>query len=148
MTGNMSRLGEAYVKGELTVDGKIEDVLAIGIALAERIGASPVARRLAPLLARRKRHSRAQDAEGVRYHFDVSNDFHRLWLDRHMIYSCAYFATGGEDLDTAQELKLDHLCRRAGAAAVVAAVPVRCGGTHAGGPAAPLSVTRGLFPRV
>jgi cyclopropane-fatty-acyl-phospholipid synthase len=89
-------------------------VLVIGIALAERIGASPVARRLAPLLARRKRHSRAEDAEDVRYHYDVSNDFYRLWLDRHMIYSCAYFATGGEDLDTAQELKLDHLCRRAG----------------------------------
>ena len=42
----------------------------IGIALAERIGASPVARRLAPLLARRKRHSRAQDAEDVRYHYE------------------------------------------------------------------------------
>ena len=112
LTGNMGRLGEAYVKGELTVDGRVEDVLAIGIALAERIGASPVVRRLAPLFARRRRHSKAQDAADVRYHYDVSNEFYRLWLDRHMIYSCAYFPTGTEDLDTAQEAKLDHLCRK------------------------------------
>lgn len=112
LTGNIARLGEAYVKGGLTVDGRIEDVLAIGMALAERVGASPIARRLAPLLVHRKRHSKAQDAEDVRYHYDVSNEFYRLWLGRHMIYSCAYFATGTEDLDTAQELKLDHLCRK------------------------------------
>jgi cyclopropane-fatty-acyl-phospholipid synthase len=48
----------------------------------------------------------------VRYHYDVSNDFYRLWLDRNMVYSCAYFETGEEDLDTAQEQKLEHICRK------------------------------------
>ena len=115
LTGNMSRLGEAYVKGELTVDGRIGDIVLVGVALAERIGTSPLVRRLAPLaglLGRARRHSRAKDARDVRHHYDVSNDFYRLWLDRQMVYSCAYFITGEEDLDLAQEQKLDHLCKK------------------------------------
>ena len=116
LTGNMARLGEAYISGELAVEGRTEDILAVGIALAERVGASPLVRRIAPVAARlgrlRRGHSRAGDARDVRYHYDVSNEFYRLWLDRHMVYSCAYFATGEEDLDTAQEQKLDHLCRK------------------------------------
>ena len=109
----MGRLAQAYVEGELGVDGRIADVLRVGIALAERIGNLPLLRRAAPLLARLpRRHSRRADAAAVRYHYDVSNDFYGLWLDRHMIYSCAYFATGNEDLDTAQQQKLDHICRK------------------------------------
>ena len=48
----------------------------------------------------------------MRFHYDVSNEFYRLWLDRHIVYSCAYFKTGEEDLDTAQKQKLDHICRK------------------------------------
>jgi cyclopropane-fatty-acyl-phospholipid synthase len=113
LSGDMGRLAEAYVAGELAVDGRAEDVLCVGIALAERLGHAPVLRRLAPLAARwPRRHSKARDAQWVRYHYDVSNEFYRLWLDRHMIYSCAYFMTGAEDLDAAQEQKLDHICKK------------------------------------
>jgi cyclopropane-fatty-acyl-phospholipid synthase len=109
----MGRLAEAYVAGELAVDGRVEDVLSVGIALAEKLGKAPVLRRLAALAARLpRRHSKARDAVWVRYHYDVSNEFYRLWLDRHMVYSCAYFMTGEEDLDTAQEQKLDHICKK------------------------------------
>ena len=111
LTGNMGRLAQAYVEGEIEVEGRIGDVLQVGVALAERIGNLPFLRRAVPLLARLPhRHSKAADARAVRYHYDVSSDFYRLWLDRQMIYSCAYFATGSEDLDTAQEQKLDHIC--------------------------------------
>jgi cyclopropane-fatty-acyl-phospholipid synthase len=57
-------------------------------------------------------HSRQRDAIVVRHHYDVGNDFYALWLDRRMIYSCAYFPTGTEDLDAAQEAKLEHICRK------------------------------------
>jgi cyclopropane-fatty-acyl-phospholipid synthase len=57
-------------------------------------------------------HSERRDAAAVRFHYDLSNDFYALWLDRRMVYSCAYFPTGAEDLDTAQERKLEHLCRK------------------------------------
>ncbi len=113
LTGNMGRLGEAYVEGDIGVEGRLQDVLRIGITIAERIGQSPVIRRIAPLLARLpRRHSKRRDAEAISYHYDVSNRFYALWLDRHMVYSCAYYHTGKEDLDTAQEQKLDHICRK------------------------------------
>jgi cyclopropane-fatty-acyl-phospholipid synthase len=48
----------------------------------------------------------------VTFHYNVSNDFYALWLDQRMVYSCAYFETADEDLDTSQERKLDYLCRK------------------------------------
>ena len=55
------------------------------------------------LFGHRRRHSKAGDAAAVRYHYDVSNEFYRLWLDRHMLYSCAYFVTRDDDLEAAPE---------------------------------------------
>jgi len=42
----------------------------------------------------------------------VSNDFYALWLDPRMVYSCAYYRDGSEDIATAQEQKLDQICRK------------------------------------
>ena len=58
------------------------------------------------------RHSRERDRAAITYHYDVGNEFYALWLDRRMVYSCAYFPTGAEDLDTAQERKFEHMCRK------------------------------------
>jgi cyclopropane-fatty-acyl-phospholipid synthase len=57
-------------------------------------------------------HTPQRDRQAVRYHYDVSNDFYKLWLDRRMVYSCAYFADPADDLDSAQERKLDYICRK------------------------------------
>jgi cyclopropane-fatty-acyl-phospholipid synthase len=57
-------------------------------------------------------HSPQRDRQAVTYHYNISNDFFRLWLDPQMVYSCGYFATGGEELDAAQERKLDYICRK------------------------------------
>jgi cyclopropane-fatty-acyl-phospholipid synthase len=57
-------------------------------------------------------HSRERDLAAIRYHYDVGNEFYSLWLDRRLQYSCAYFPTGSEDLDTAQEAKIEHICRK------------------------------------
>lgn len=111
LTGNMARLGQAYVEGEITVDGRLQDIMQVGIAIAERIGRSSLVQRIAALRPRRA-HSRQRDAEAIEYHYDVSNDFYALWLDPRMVYSCAYFRTGMEDLATAQEQKLEHICRK------------------------------------
>ncbi len=113
LTGNFARLGDAYVSGELGVEGKVEDIISVGIDLAERIGTTPLLSRVARAAALVPfRHSRRRDAAAIRHHYDVSNDFYRLWLDRHLVYSCAYFRTGAEALDTAQEQKLEHICRK------------------------------------
>jgi cyclopropane-fatty-acyl-phospholipid synthase len=113
LTGNMARLGDAYVAGEVVVEGAVEDILRTGIDLAERIGSHPIAAGIARRVgALRPRHRRVDDAAAIHHHYDVSNDFYRLWLDREMVYSCGYFRTGSDDIHLAQEQKLDHLCRK------------------------------------
>jgi len=57
-------------------------------------------------------HTPQRDAAAVRSHYDVGNDFYKLWLDKRMVYSCAYFTNPYVSLDDAQEAKLDHICRK------------------------------------
>jgi cyclopropane-fatty-acyl-phospholipid synthase len=59
-----------------------------------------------------KRHSPERDRQAVSFHYNASNDFYSLWLDREMVYSCAYFKTPQDSIDAAQEQKLDHVCRK------------------------------------
>ena len=111
--GDMSSLGDAYVSGDLTVEGAVRAVLHVGLRIADGGGRSRLVRRLAPLAAKIPgRHSRRRDADNVAIHYDVSNDFYALWLDKEMMYSCAYFGNGTETIDRAQERKLDHICRK------------------------------------
>jgi cyclopropane-fatty-acyl-phospholipid synthase len=93
--GNFGSLGDAYVSGDLSADGHIEDLLSVGLSLAARLGDLRSVRRLSRLASLvPRRRSKASDAANVSYHYDVGNEFYRLWLDERMVYSCAYFRTG------------------------------------------------------
>jgi len=59
-----------------------------------------------------RKHSKALHRKAIAFHYDVSNEFYRLWLDEQMVYSCAYFNDPGESLDQAQRNKLDLICRK------------------------------------
>ena len=109
LSPSLYNLGSAYVEGAIEVSGRADDMIAVVNALA-RTGArneQGFIARIAGLLG--NRHSRKQDAEAIQYHYDVSNEFYRAWLDPSMVYSCAYFETGAEDLATAQLKKIDHI---------------------------------------
>lgn len=104
----LGTLGEAFVDGRLDIDG---DILSV-ITSAERLvaaGGSPATRRIP---SSPTNHTPTQDLDDIKHHYDVGNDFYRLWLDRRMVYSCAYFQTGEETIDAAQEAKLNHICRK------------------------------------
>lgn len=113
MFGRFDRLGEAYVAGDILVEGQVADILSTGIDLAERLGKAPW---LAPVVRGAGllsfRHSKKQDARAIAYHYDISDDFYRAFLDADMIYSCAYFRTGAENIDLAQQQKLAHICNK------------------------------------
>ncbi len=106
---SMSALGEAFVEGHIDVDGDIREIVAVAEHLS-RTGDEEQGRgKLPSWLAR---HTRKSDRKAIEYHYDVSNEFYSAWLDPRMLYSCAYFRTGDEDLATAQVQKLDHICRK------------------------------------
>ncbi len=56
--------------------------------------------------------SEVENTRNIAYHYDVSNAFYALWLDRDMVYTCAYFHDWSDDLDAAQRQKLDMTCRK------------------------------------
>lgn len=103
---SLDLLGAAYVEGRLDLDGPLDEVIRIGDELSRALGKDETAASLP------ESHDKATDAEAISYHYDLSNDFYQLWLDRDMVYSCGYFETGTEDLDQAQQAKLRHLCRK------------------------------------
>ena len=49
--------------------------------------------------------------ENASFHYDLGNDFYRLWLDKTMNYSCAYFKTKADSLYTAQVNKINHILK-------------------------------------
>ncbi len=136
------RLAEAFLDGTLDLEGD-----AIGLIEAAARWSGPRVRpslvasapsawlrrlsrqRAAPLEARLRgqRHSVGRDRDAVRHHYDVSDDFYRLFLDDGMVYSCAYFPLGGERLGDAQRAKLDLVCRKLGLAAGERFLDVGCG---------------------
>jgi cyclopropane-fatty-acyl-phospholipid synthase len=128
------RLAEAYFSQDLDIEGDFfaalalrEHLQAVQMSVGEQIGAAASALRLRALNADRrpqrsngsvshgrtvKAHNRSENRDAIHFHYDVSNDFYALWLDRAMVYSCAYFENAGVDLDAAQQAKLHHICRK------------------------------------
>ncbi len=119
----LASLGEAFVDGRIEVHGDMLDVLAMAEKLASA-GGAPVSARVAAAFGK---HSPKQDRAAIGYHYDVGNDFYRLWLDERMIYSCAYFPNGNETIEAAQLAKLDHICRKLRLTAGERLLDIGCG---------------------
>lgn len=76
---------------------------------------------------RGRRHSKARDADSISHHYDVSNDFYRLFLGPTMTYSCAVFDGVDTPLDAAQEAKYELICQKLGLAPGMRLLDIGCG---------------------
>ena len=101
---NLNKLGEAFVEGHIRVEGSIHEIFRAAEALTRSVAATT--RTGFHFVSR---HSRKRDREAIEYHYNVSNDFYSLFLDRNMVYSCAYYRDDSDTLEVAQEQKLDHI---------------------------------------
>ena len=104
---SLDLLGSAFVEGRLELEGSISEAIRVCDELSQALldddeDTTPP----------RVHHDKATDAESISYHYDLSNDFYQVWLDRDMAYSCGYFETGEESLDEAQQAKFRLLCRK------------------------------------
>jgi cyclopropane-fatty-acyl-phospholipid synthase len=122
-------LGRAYVAGEIEVDDldALVDVAdawrpptlsawgRVRLMLAAARAAGGLSRPPVPVTELRPRgapHSRCRDDRAVRHHYDVSNRFFALFLDRSLTYSCAFFSRSPGSLESAQKAKLELTCRK------------------------------------
>jgi cyclopropane-fatty-acyl-phospholipid synthase len=144
-------MARAYVAGDIELTGDVYRVLDLrsmisahdeGISLnlgprglarlagaAGRVGAlgPPPSPPAEESRVRGRRHSRRRDANVVRHHYDVSNEFYRLVLGPSMTYSCAYWDDGVTSLEEAQEAKYEHICRKLGLQEGMRLLDVGCG---------------------
>jgi cyclopropane-fatty-acyl-phospholipid synthase len=122
-------LADGFARGDIDVLGDTIDVLeatarwrgpqvsvasiaALASSWLARLGRSSTRRNSLDARLPGQRRSLVRDATAVRHHYDVSNEFYRLFLDSRMVYSCALFPSGQESLDEAQRLKLEWICRK------------------------------------
>jgi cyclopropane-fatty-acyl-phospholipid synthase len=104
---SLDLLGSAFVEGRLEMEGSISEVVRVCDELSQALLDDEDGE-----FHSSTQHDKATDAASISYHYDLSNDFYQLWLDKEMVYSCAYFKTGDESLEQAQQDKFHHLCRK------------------------------------
>lgn len=100
--------GQAYTEGKITVEGQLIDIMQ-GFHQSQLIpSALAQASRFLSLFPNTV--SRAMN--NAQHHYDIGNDFYQLWLDQTQTYSCAYFKTGQESIDEAQQNKIAIICQK------------------------------------
>jgi cyclopropane-fatty-acyl-phospholipid synthase len=106
--------GDAYMDGRIDVEG---DLVRLLEAIYQAMESSPFTGSWYSRLASKwmdllQNNSRIGSRENIHRHYDLGNDFYKLWLDDQMLYTCAYFPTPASTLEHAQIAKMDHVCRK------------------------------------
>ena len=97
--------GEAFMSGGVEIRGDL-------VALLEAIYRAWGTTKRRPWWLWQESNDVHAAKENVHHHYDLGNNFYRLWLDRDMVYTCAYFRTPDASLEAAQIAKMDLVCRK------------------------------------
>jgi cyclopropane-fatty-acyl-phospholipid synthase len=117
------RFGDAYAEGRVEVEG---DLVAALESVYRALTSKPRSSLLGNL-ARYVPHTPPRDRDNVHHHYDLGNEFYRLWLDERLVYTCAYFETPEQSLEEAQIAKMDLVCRKLGLRAGETVIEAGCG---------------------
>jgi cyclopropane-fatty-acyl-phospholipid synthase len=118
---NEITLGTAFIQDDLDVEGDLLSVFDVVEHVLHRPAElqrtflqsiSKISWWVRQWLREVNSHTHQRDRASIAYHYDQPAEFYRLWLSSALVYSCAYFKTGDESLDEAQENKLELICRK------------------------------------
>jgi len=105
--------GEGYSKGRIDIHGDILEIFNdFSWSFARRGNRSYYLGKLHSLLGAIRGNSLTRSKDNVHHHYDLGNDFYKMWLDERMVYTCAYYQQPDLTLADAQVAKLDHVCRK------------------------------------
>jgi cyclopropane-fatty-acyl-phospholipid synthase len=108
------QFGEMYSAGRIEVEGSLLEVVEALYRARSNTAPGGLRRALLSWVNRPRPNSLLHAPENIHHHYDIGNDFYRLWLDEQMIYTCAYFPDAAATLEQAQVAKMDHVCRKLG----------------------------------
>ncbi|MBI4836544.1 MAG: class I SAM-dependent methyltransferase [Candidatus Abawacabacteria bacterium] len=105
--------GEGYMHGDIDVEGDWEQLTRLRFA-PEIARIRPSLKTLAQIVLLRisYKNNIAQAKKNISFHYDLSNEFYEAWLDKKMVYSCAYFKDANNSIEQAQDDKLEYICRK------------------------------------
>ena len=101
--------GEGYMHNKIDIEGAVQKVIE---SIYRNQSSFLYDKKAYVKLAKMISNTLRKTKDDVQYHYDMGNDFYRLWLDETMTYSCAYFNTPEDSLDQAQKNKVDHILRK------------------------------------
>ena len=105
--------GDGYSEGRIEVEGDLVAFLEAIFRLPPPPASVEFLRRLlTSWRLRPSANSLRRSRHNISHHYDLGNDFYKLWLDEQMVYTCAYFPTPDATLEEAQAAKMDHVCRK------------------------------------
>jgi cyclopropane-fatty-acyl-phospholipid synthase len=100
--------GEAYMDGGIELLSPLKDVIALSQLNPVNLKVGKWAERARNL----NKNKKAKQAKFIAHHYDIGNEFYKMWLDPTMSYSCAYFESLKDSLETAQRQKTEHILRK------------------------------------
>lgn len=128
MTRGSLGFGEEFMKGNIAVEGSLQDLIKLGNSPAYSTLHFPFLGKFRLFYNYFASLGTLRNAKkNAGYHYDIGNDFYKLWLDGTLTYSCAYFKSKDETLEQAQLNKYDHLCRKLRLKAGETLVDIGCG---------------------
>lgn len=105
--------GDDYSAGLIELDGELTEFLRkVYLAQAPAHRSSLLERYAINRPSRLKHNSVTKAKQNIHHHYDLGNEFYRLWLDEEMVYTCAYFPEPTATLEEAQKAKMDLVCRK------------------------------------
>lgn len=108
LTSTSLALGEAYMRGELEVDKDLYEVLDLFLGEMGKFHRDKTGLKKLFHTSMSAKNQKKQ----ISFHYDIGNEFYRLWLDESMSYSCAYFKNDTDTLYQAQVQKVDHILEK------------------------------------
>jgi cyclopropane-fatty-acyl-phospholipid synthase len=105
--------GDGYADGTVEVLGDLVGALQATYRSISMVSGSGWRERVVSRwMERLQANTPQRSRENVHHHYDLTGEFYRLWLDPHLVYTCAYFPTPNTTLEDAQIAKMDYICRK------------------------------------
>jgi cyclopropane-fatty-acyl-phospholipid synthase len=105
--------GDAYSEGNIEVEGNLIEILESVFRCMSKASKAGFVNAYRTTISNRPRlNTLSGSRDNIHDHYDIGNDFYRLWLDERMQYTCAYFPAPSATLEEAQTAKMNHVCKK------------------------------------